>query len=65
MRLLASTEEEATYSHEFIEACHECGIPARRLTAAEGRGMMMADERILFIADAGPTIGGGHASSLV
>ena len=32
---IALTEEEAAYSHEFIEACHECGIPARRLTARE------------------------------
>lgn len=32
---IALTEEEAAYSHEFIEACHECGIPARRLTAQE------------------------------
>ena len=32
---IALTEQEAAYSHEFIEACHECGIPARRLTAKE------------------------------
>jgi glycerol-3-phosphate dehydrogenase len=32
---IALTEEEANYSHEFIEACHECGIPARRLTKQE------------------------------
>lgn len=32
---IALTEAEAAYSHEFIEACHECGIPARRLTAKE------------------------------
>ena len=32
---VALTEEEAHYSHEFIEACHECGIPARRLTKEE------------------------------
>ena len=32
---IALTEEEAAYSHEFIEACHECGIPARRLTQQE------------------------------
>ena len=32
---IALTEEEAIYSHEFIEACHECGIPARRLTQQE------------------------------
>ena len=32
---IALTEEEAAYSHEFIEACHECGIPARRLTRGE------------------------------
>jgi glycerol-3-phosphate dehydrogenase len=32
---IALTEQEAAYSHEFIEACHECGIPARRLTAQE------------------------------
>ncbi len=32
---IAITEEEEAYSHEFIEACHDCGIPARRLTAKE------------------------------
>jgi glycerol-3-phosphate dehydrogenase len=32
---IALTEEEAAYSHEFIEACHECGIPALRLSAKE------------------------------
>ena len=32
---VALTDEEAAYSHELIEACHECGIPARRLTRDE------------------------------
>lgn len=32
---VAITEEELAYSHEFIEACLECGIPAHRLTREE------------------------------
>jgi len=32
---VALTDEEAAYSHELVEACHECGIPARRLTREE------------------------------
>ncbi len=32
---VAITEEEQAYSHEFIEACHDCGIPAKRLTREE------------------------------
>jgi glycerol-3-phosphate dehydrogenase len=32
---VAISEEEQAYSHEFIEACHDCGIPAKRLTREE------------------------------
>ncbi len=32
---VALTDEEAAYSHELVEACHECGIPAKRLTREE------------------------------
>jgi glycerol-3-phosphate dehydrogenase len=32
---IAITDEEEAYSHEFIESCLECGIPARRLTREE------------------------------
>lgn len=32
---VAISEEEQAYSHEFIEACHDCGIPAQRLTREE------------------------------
>jgi len=29
---VAMTDEEVAYSHEFVESCLECGIPAKRLT---------------------------------
>jgi glycerol-3-phosphate dehydrogenase len=29
---VAITDEDAEYSHSFLEACAECGIPTRRLT---------------------------------
>lgn len=32
---VALTDEEVAYSHEFIESCQECGIPAKRLTREE------------------------------
>ena len=32
---VALTDEEVAYSSEFIEACQECGIPVRRLSAEE------------------------------
>ncbi len=32
---VALTDEEAAYSHELVEACHDCGIPAKRLTREE------------------------------
>src|SRR5512134_3500857 len=32
---IAITDGEEAYSHEFIESCLECGIPARRLTREE------------------------------
>ena len=32
---IALTDEEAAYSHDLVEGCHECGIPAKRLTREE------------------------------
>ncbi len=32
---VALTDEEAAYSHELVEACYDCGIPAKRLTREE------------------------------